>query len=95
MDLLFKRYANPFILMDQYIKSRRLLKFIDDLIINYNEDEIYRLWLHKVYNKNYVDFKKEIDDQIKAMSFTKEQKNSVIENSKNILENFKPQEGGV
>lgn len=88
MDLLFKRYASPFILMNQYIRRGRLLKFINDLIVMHNEDEIYTIWIHKVNDKSYQEFKNEIEARIESENFTKEKRDETISKSRNILNNF-------
>jgi hypothetical protein len=63
MDLLFKRYANPFQLLDEMIASGRMLEFIERIAkIQSDENEHNTLWeffLHKVYNKTYAEFLRE------------------------------------
>lgn len=91
MDLLFKRYASPFLLLDRYIEQGNLYEFIKELIEIHNEDEMYKLWLLKVHDKSYQEF----TDEIKAnqeQEFKPGQIETTINNSKDILNNFNPNE---
>lgn len=91
MDLLFKRYASPFLLLDCYIGQGNLYDFITEFINIYNEDETYKLWLLKVHDKTYQEFK----DEIKAsqeQEFKPGQIETTVKNSKDILNNFNPNE---
>ena len=58
MDLLFKRYANPFLLLDNMITTGRFLEFILELIDIQNDEKIHDVWIHKVFDKSFDDFKK-------------------------------------
>ena len=44
-DLLFKRYASPFLLMDEMIATDRLVEFVDSIVKRTNKDnEESTLW---------------------------------------------------
>lgn len=58
MDLLFQRYASPFLLYDELIVNHQAFDYTKSLLDEINEDKIYDLWLHKGYDKSYADFKK-------------------------------------
>ena len=58
--MLFKRYASPFLLIDGMLETGRFLDFVDKFIDTQNEERMYELWLHKVYDKSYADFKAQI-----------------------------------
>ena len=92
MDLLFSRYASPFVLLDNLILTNSLSDFISDLfkfICEEREEKTqWEFFLHKVYNKTW----KEFIDEIKM---SKEQKEvdlgATLKKSKNMLENFTPE----
>lgn len=60
MDLLFKRYASPFSLLDEMIASCRLYDFICNLINTINQENKekvqWEFYLHKVHDKSYAEF---------------------------------------
>lgn len=86
MDLLFNRYANPFLLIDNLIATNKLFKFIIDLIDIVNDENIYDLWIHKVFDKSFNDFKNEIiNNEVEV-----EDIETTVKDSYNILNNFKP-----
>ena len=91
MDLLFKRYASPFLLIDQLILTNRLDKFIDDLFKFMGEEKQeqtkWEVLLHKIYDKSWKEFCNEIE-----VSNVENDVDIVetLNNSKNILNNFTP-----
>lgn len=91
MDLLFKRYASPFLLIDQLILTNSLDKFIDDLFKFMGEEKQeqtkWEFFLHKIYDKSWKEFCNEIE-----VSNVENDVDIVetLNNSKNILNNFTP-----
>ena len=65
MDLLFSRYASPFILIDQLILAHSLSNYIDDLYGFMTEEKQektnWEFFLHKIYNKSWKEFCDEIN----------------------------------
>ena len=89
MDLLFKRYASPFSLLDNYISIGELSNFISDLYEIINEEKLWDIFLHKVYDQSWGEF-------LESAKPTKTESIDIgqtLMNSKNILDNFTPQEG--
>ena len=91
MDLLFKRYASPFVLLDTLILTNSLSDYIDDLFTFINEEKEeqtkWEFFLHKVYNKSW----KEFCDEIEISNETKDiDVGETVLKSKNILTNFTP-----
>ena len=92
MDLLFTRYASPFVLLDNLLLTNSLDNFIVDLfdIINREREEQtqWEFFLHKVYDKSWKDFVDELD-------LSNEQKTvdlgATLKKSKNMLKNFTPE----
>jgi len=92
MDLLFKRYASPFLLLDTYIEQGRLLDFVIELFNIRNEEMTWDVWLHKVYDQSFEDFKNSMDGTQENKAFTKEQVETTVKDSMNILIDFNPNE---
>lgn len=88
--MLFKRYANPFVLLDEYISSGCLCEFVIKFIDEINEQQMREVWLHKVFDKSYDAFKSEMENYSKATQTTEEELETTISNSKEILSNFVP-----
>lgn len=61
MDYLFRRYSNPFPLLNGMISTGRLCEFIDEFVKIRNEEEeekiTWEFWLHKVFDKSYIEWK--------------------------------------
>lgn len=65
MDLLFKRYASPFILLDQAISLCNFSDLVDQIFSEMNEEKKWEFYLHKLHpedNRTYDDFKRDIED---------------------------------
>lgn len=91
MDLIFKRYSSPFLFLDNIIAAGRFKDFIKELNETVMNEDIYELWLHKVHDKTFEEFKNEVMDAIKSEQVAPEAKEATIKNSFNILNNFKPE----
>ena len=91
MDLLFKRYASPFLLIDQLILTNGLDKFIDDLFKFMEEEKQeqtkWEFFLHKIYDKSWKEFCNEIE--VSNVENNVDIGETLIK-SKNILTNFTP-----
>ena len=87
MDLLFQRYASPYLLIDGVIEENRFVEFLNEFAKAKREDDLERVWLHKVDNMNFTEFK-ELNKPKKAPS--KEKLKAAINNSMEMLKNFNP-----
>ena len=88
MDLLFSRYASPFVLLDSLILTNSLNNFIDDFFGFVKEDNEWEFFLHKVYDKSWGEF----SDSIKqSNNQTPIDLGATLLKSKNILNNFTPE----
>ena len=95
MDLLFKRYASPFSLLDIMIQSDKLDEFVITIINEENEQKLWELYLHHGWlNKSVEDFKKEVLVPVPNVSnkTTEKEIEATINHSKEILNSFKPYE---
>ena len=88
MDLLFKRYASPFVLLDSLILTNSLNSFIDDFIDFVKEDNEWEFFLHKIYDKSWSEVRSSIkqSDNQEPIDL-----GATLIKSKNILNNFTPE----
>lgn len=91
MDLLHIRYASPFPFMDEMIQNCRFVYFIHKLIEAKHESDIWDVYIHKVWDKSYSDFKQELETNEKNSNLTDKQKEDIVRDSMNILNNFNPE----
>lgn len=91
--MVFKRYSNPFSLFNELIESNQFNDFIITLNQKYLDDIEYDLWLHKVYNKSFEEFKKDISISRDAQAgyMNEEDVKATVKKSNEILSNFTPQ----
>ena len=91
MDLLFVRYASPFVLLDGLILTNSLNNFVDDffdfVIEERKEKTEWEFFLHKVYDQSWSDFVKEIEQSENQKPVDL---GATIVKSKNMLNNFTP-----
>lgn len=93
MDLMFTRYSDPFSFMDSLIENGSFGGGIDRIYEIRNDDVLWELYLHKVFDRSFEDFKDEITGQSKNIHravMTKAEFNTTIEMSKSILESIDP-----
>ena len=91
MDLLFTRYASPFLLLDQLILTNSLSGYIDELFAIISEEKqeqtMWEFFLHKVYDKTW----KEFCEETKISNDTKDvDLGETVLKSKTMLSNFTP-----
>ena len=92
MDLLFKRYASPFVLLDNLILTSSSSSFIDDLfkLINEEKEEQIRweFFLHKVFDKSWKEFNEEVNQPIIDNEIDL---GATVVKSRDMLKNFTPE----
>jgi hypothetical protein len=80
------------ILLDGMIQTGRLSEFVDEFITLYNEEQqektAYEVWLHKVFDKSFSDFMREINGTSKTAAPTQHDIESTVRESQNILAGF-------
>ena len=91
MDLLFVRYASPFVLLDGLILTNSLNTFVDDffnfVIEERKEKSQWEFFLHKVYDQSWSDFVNEIEQSENQEPVDL---GATLVKSKNMLSNFTP-----
>lgn len=92
-DLLYKRYGNPMMLLDQMIQAGRLAEFVLELvnIVNKENEEKtqWEYYLHKVFNQSFGEFLRTLKPTSEQPDImTDEDIETTINNSLAILDNF-------
>ena len=87
MDLLFTRYASPFVLLDGLIMTNSLNSFVDDFFDFVNEERNWEFFLHKVYDKSWSEFSNDIEQSENQKPIDL---GATLVKSKNMLNNFTP-----
>lgn len=97
MDLLFKRYADPFTLMDGYIRTSRFCDFLHAVVKQQEEDDRWDYFKHKVWGKSYEEFCESVQTAQDLQGMSEDDIETTIKKSMDILGNFNPdqEEGEV
>lgn len=92
MDLLSKRYANPYILIDEFIKLGQFRDFSHEImktIAEEKKEEIrWQFYLHKVWEMTYEEYLSRCDSKPETHKMNDEQIKDVLQKSMDILEGF-------
>ena len=94
MDSLAKRYASPFVVLDEMIHQGRLLEFVLELWKIEDEEKTWEVWLHKVYDKTWKEWKEDLKAKARAREASESELEATVTNSKQLLDGFNPQPGG-
>ena len=94
MDLLFKKYASPFVLLDGYIQTSRFCEFIHAFVKQKQEDDRWEYFLHKVWDKSYTDFCDALQTTQELQEMTNTDIETTIQKSIDILGKFHPPKEG-
>lgn len=95
MDLLFSRYASPFLFIDQMLSLNRLSEFVDEVIVSDNDRKLWELYLAVVSNPaaevgSFEDFKERNTRTVEVVSDKKLE--ATVKSSLDILQDFNPTE---
>lgn len=96
MDLLFKRYASPYLLIDTLIETNSLSTYIVDMF-SFINDELqeqtkWEFFLHKVFEESWQDFCDRINSEENAKEVDL---GATLKKSHDIMNDFIPDEEGV
>lgn len=87
MDLLFKRYASPFLLIEQMIAINNFSDFVTKLLNLNDEDILWEFFLHKYMGEqSYSEWK----ESLESREVSAEEAEEIISNSFDILNSFEP-----
>ncbi len=88
MDLLFHRYASPFVLIDELILSGDFSPFIDAFMEGRESDMQWEYFLAKIFDKSFNEF---IGDMKGGQEATDEDLETTIQNSMSMTIDFIPE----
>lgn len=96
MDLLFSRYASPYIFLSDVLETQRLSDFVYSIAKAQNEEKLWQLYLSLVANPysevgSFVEFKKKNEAKAAHENINLE---AVVKDSFDMLQNFNPDAGG-
>ena len=91
MDLLFKRYADPFTLLDGYIRTSRFCEFIRTVCEQKTEDDRWEFYLHRVWGKSYTEFCETLQVSQDTQEMSEDEMEATVKRSMDILGNFNPE----
>lgn len=97
MDLLAGRYASPFSMLDELIKTKQFGDWVDwflqKVLKEKNDKTLWEFFLHKVYDKSFDDWKSELnadESGTSAANMDNAQQVDIIRKSEDILKRFTP-----
>lgn len=88
MDLVFHRYASPFLLLDEVVKAGDLSEFVSMLWDTVQEEQQWQYFLAKVFDKSFDDFKESIKPQ---QPISKKELETTVKESLNMMNTFIPE----
>lgn len=99
MDLLFREYASPFILLDRVIGAGQLMDFLKVFDEKQQHNELWEFYIHKLPpwdERTFEQFKHDLKiGQSKIERPSDEQLETTIKESYKIMQNFEiEKEGG-
>lgn len=89
MDLLFSKYASPFVLIDELLSNGDFFDWVIEFINAENDRQIWEMWLHKIFDKSFEEFRNSIIET-QPDEMDKEQLETTFNHSKSILNDFIP-----
>ena len=89
MDCLFERYGNPFLFIDTLIINGRFTDFVLEFLEIQNEKMTWEFFLHKVFDKSYVEFLRETKQPSPAETVSRDELEATVRHSFDILDGFK------
>lgn len=100
MDLLFKEYASPFILLDPIIANGEFTHFLATFDKQVEERQLWEFYIHKLSafdERSFDEFKHDIKGTGKNERPTEKQLETTVKESYELLNNFNPesQKGGA
>lgn len=90
MDLMFKRYSNPFSFIDSMLDYGSFSYSIDEVVKKNDDETMWQFYLHKIFNKSFQEFLQ--DTPVENKPITKAEFDATIEMSQSILDGMGPPE---
>ena len=92
--MLFKRYANPMIILEQMIRTQRFSEFINEFVRIQNEEledrTQWEFWLHRVFDKTWAQFIEVVEgnSSVAENKPTQDELEQTVRESKKIFSDF-------
>lgn len=92
--MLFKRYANPMIILEQMIRTQRFSEFINEFVRIQNEEledrTQWEFWLHRVFDKTWSQFLEVVEgnNSVDEKMPTQDELEHTVMESKKIFSDF-------
>lgn len=91
MDLLFKRYASPFLLVDQMILTGNFTEFVAKVVELDADERLWQFFLHKVdEEKSFNDWKASVVGQQAETQMPDDEIKATVQSSFSILNGYEP-----
>ena len=95
MDLLFKRYASPFLFIDGMLQTGRFAEFVDNFITTVNEEKeekyLWEFFINNDIDGTFAEFKESLKTDRENATMSASDIETTVQNSLNILQNFNPE----
>lgn len=95
MDLLSQRYADPYLILDDFIRLQQLHEFFETIMQSIAEEKVqdirWEYYLHKVWDMSFEEYVVACDKETTSMqapTLEKEDIVQIIEDSNSILDGF-------
>ncbi len=94
MDLLAKRYASPFTVLEEMIRAGRFYDFVVEINAITSEEtyeeRLWEIWLHKIFNMEWSEWRESIRSGNVNHSLTESDLEATITASHELLTKFNP-----
>lgn len=95
MDLLFSRYASPFLFINGMLQTGRFTYFVENLVKKDNEEKedkaLWEYYLNRPVEGSFKEFKEELRNDRNNASLSANDIETTVKNSLDILKNFNPE----
>lgn len=91
MDLLFKRYASPYLLVNEMISAGQFSDFVTQLVEYDTDQSLWEFFLHKVDGQSFNNWKASLSGAEQSNQMSDGQIETTINESYLILNNFEPE----
>lgn len=85
-------------LLDNMVITGQLSRFVSEIIKTVNEEmeekTLWEFWLHKDWERSWVDFRKSLNDKPHNAAPTQQETLDILNESMNIMASFRPEGGG-
>ena len=96
MDLLARRYASPFLMLDEFIRLHQLHDFITETLKTIADEKVaekrWEYYLHRVHGMTFEEYVRKCEEpeaQEATKQMTDTQISNVVNDSRNILQGLK------